>query len=295
MKKLLPQKLNVSELSSLLTEAKKQVTRLVPSSATSHAVQLPIPLTPFDQYRRKKLVKMLNLRGLATGQSVLEVGCGIGDVLLEVSKYKPKELYGIDSSEEMISIARQFLEGVSVDLWVTKSRRLPFPEKSFDVVILMFELQYITNKDDLDKIIYETCRVARKWVVLVEDTAPAQEMKSDHICRTVEAYRDEFRKKKFHLRKTTYLDESASRFVFTGDVNPWHWIRWVFSPVLYLMGFPREWMKLPTGRMDQPDSKFAILLQKLTLPLVSGLDELFKPGKGITAMRFEREQLFRRG
>lgn len=294
MKKLLPQKWTSLQLPAILTGAKEQMAKLLPPAEAQRAVQLPVPLTPFDQYRRQKLIKMLNLGELAGGKSVLEVGCGIGDVLLEVSKFKPKELYGVDSSEEMIGLARQFLEGVKVDLWINRSHRLPFPEKSFDVVIVMFELQYLANEKALEKMIYEITRVSRQWVVLVEETSPKAIVTEDHISRPVEFYKAEFGKKKFHLRKTTYLDESASRFFFTGEVNPLHWIRWLLSPLLYLMGFPKSWMKPPTGKMEQFDSGFAMFLQKMALPLTSGLDELFSSGKGITAMRFERERIFRR-
>jgi ubiquinone/menaquinone biosynthesis C-methylase UbiE len=295
MKKLFPQQLNPLQLSSILTSVKTQAAKLLPSTDAQKAVQLPIPLTPFDRYRRRKLIQMLNLKSFAEEKSVLEVGCGVGDLLKEVSQFNPKELYGVDASADMIKLARQFLKEIEADLWIAKPSRLPFPEKSFDLVIVMFELQYLADKDALEKVIFEACRVSRQWVVLVEDTAVKVQVKEDHICRPVEAYKEEFKRKKFHLRKTTYLYDSASRFFFTGGSSPLPWIRWVLSPILYLMGFPKSWMKPPIGQQQPPDSKFAILMQKLTLPFLSSLDELFRSGTGITAMYFERERLFRRG
>lgn len=281
-------------MSSILREVKTQVAKTLPAAEEKRAVQLPVPLTPFDRYRRQKLIKIMHLQELVGGKSVLEIGCGIGDVLLEVSRFGPRELYGVDASEEMIGLARQFLEGIKVDLLVNPSHRLPFPEKSFDVVILMFEFQFLDDEEELEKRLYEATRVARQWLVLVENTSPQARQEENHIARPVEFYKMQFSKKRFHLRRISYLDESASRFFFTGSTNPLYWIRWILSPLLYLMGFPKSWMRFPSGKAEQPDSGFALFWQKITLPLISGFDDLFSSDKGITVMRFERHQIFRR-
>ncbi len=268
---------------------------MLPQSSAKSAVQLPIPQTPYDLYRRNKLIKLLKMNELVEFRSVLEIGCGVGDLLLEISKFNPRELYGVDGDPEMIGMAEKFLAGVKVDLMVSDVRRLPFPEKSFDVVVLMFELQHILNEKELDKVVYEVSRLSRQWVVLVEDTSPVEKRETGYVRRPVEVYKELFKKKRFYLRKTDFLDVSASQYVFTGKSNPWHWIRWLLSPLLYLMGFPKEWMRLPIAESELPESKFALLLQKLSLPFMTSLDEIVKTGSGTTVMRFEREQLFRRG
>lgn len=293
-KKNTPRQTRASVL-AFLNQAKGRMVKLMPKSAAKDAVQLPIPRTPFEQYQRKKLIGLLNLRTLATGNSVLEIGCGIGDLLKEINRFKPRELYGVDSSAEMIDLAKKFLEGVEVDLSVTDAARLPFPEKSFELVVVMFELQHVFNDKQFEKVMAEICRVSRQWVVVVEETAPEAEREDNLLRRPVAKYKEEFGKKQFHLRKAELLNVAASGYVYTGKGNPWHWIRWIFSPLLYLVGFPKEVMRPPIADGALPDSEFAMALQKMTLPFVQSLDGLMSKNKGITVMRFERQRLFGRG
>ncbi len=295
MKKFLPDKITSFVTSGFLSKVKERDVKLLPDSGPKPTLQLPNRQTPYDQYRRNKLIKLLKMHELAGGKSVLEIGCGVGDLLLEISKFKPRELYGVDSDPEMIGFAQQLLEGIEVDLLAADVRRLPFPEKSFDVVVVMFELQYILDKHQLQQVVHEICRLSRQWIVLVEDTSPEGKKEEDHLRRPMETYKEAFKKERFYLRRTDFLDVSASEYVFTGKSNPWHWIRWFLSPLLYLMGFPKELMRPPVAENELPDSKFALFLQKLSLPFMTSLDEIVKSGSGTTIMRFERERLFRRG
>lgn len=295
MRKRLSQLTTVSAINAFLEKAKGRMSRSLPAAAAKSAVQLPVANTPFEAYVREKLIQLLDLSALAADMSVLEIGCGVGDLLRELAKFGPKELFGVDSSPEMVALASRFLEGMPIDVSVADVRRLPFPEKSFDLVVVMFEMQHVFDEKQLDKVVYEVCRVSRKWVVLVEETAPKPDFDGNLLRRPVAKYKEEFGKKRFHLRQIDYLNVEASRYVYTGRSNPWHWIRWVFSPVLYLMGFPREIMAPPLAEERLPDSGLAMALQKATLPLVRSLDGFVQKGEGITVMRFERERLFRRG
>ena len=257
---------------------------------------------------------------MVPNRSVLEVGCGLGDLLIEAAKYQPKELYGVDGDKELVAEARRYTEGTGAEISVADVRNLPFPEKSFDIVLVMYELQHLYDKYELAKVIQEVTRVSRQWVVLVEQTAPKRIEKEGLTLHPVEYYKEKFksdsyrddqgekhdwaefqvkaRKKDlgtFRLRKFEQLHVKASRYVFTGGSNPWHWIRWLFSPILYLMGFPRSIMLPPVGEHKLPDSKLAMQLQKWSLPMLVGLDDIFRAEGGPTVMWFEREKLFRRG
>ncbi len=256
---------------------------------------MPEPRTPFDVYRKQKLINLLNLKQLAEGRSVLEIGCGIGDLLKEIAKYNPKELYGVDSSPKMVAYAKAFLKEEKVDVQVANPFRLPFPEKSFDLVVVMDEFQHVFTEKDAEKLFYEVCRVSRQWVILVEETAPEQKTVGKMLLRTVQKYKDEMKKKRFYLRSANFLDIAATSYIYTSRRNPWHWVRWVFSPLLYLIGFPSSVMKMPTSEEKIPDSELAMKLQAFTLPFATSLDGIFRKVEGTTVMRFEREQLFRRG
>ncbi len=294
MKYLLPRNISTQKLLSFLTRAEKQQVKLISGAEEKPALQLPIPRTPFDIYRKEKLIKLLNLRELAEYRSVLEIGCGIGDLLKEIAGYNPKELYGVDSSQKMVAYARQFLEEEKVDVQVADMFKLPFPELSFDLVVVMAEFQHVTDNMQVERLVYEACRVARQWVILVEETAPKETQKEHLIARTIEQYKAEMKKKRFYLRKVDILDIAATSYVYTSRRNPWHWVRWVFSPLLYLLGFPSSVMKMPTSEEKIPDSELAMTLQRWSLPFAISLDSVFRKVEGTTVMRFEREQLFRR-
>jgi ubiquinone/menaquinone biosynthesis C-methylase UbiE len=71
------------------------------------------------------------------GDSVLDVGCGTGEVtLLAKTRVKDGSVYGIDPAPEMIAVARRKAsrKGLSIDFRVSVIEALPFPDASIDVV-----------------------------------------------------------------------------------------------------------------------------------------------------------------
>jgi ubiquinone/menaquinone biosynthesis C-methylase UbiE len=250
---------------------------------------------PFDKYYRKKLLQQINLREVS-GYSVLEVGCGVGDLLLLAASYRPREIFGVEEDDEALNNAKLLLHATGADLSQASILQLPFPDKSFDYVYALFELQYLAD-ELLESAVSELCRVCRQFMIIVEETSVEKSEENGIIRRPIEHYNKIFRKQKFHLITTRYLDIAFSRSLFKSRRNIWIWIRWVFSPLLYLMGFPASWMKFPSAEEtpETPVSKFALFVQRLVLPISSSLDDVFKINKGVAIMRFEREKLFRRG
>ena len=71
------------------------------------------------------------------GDSVLDVGCGTGEVaLLAKTRAKAGKVYGIDPAPEMIAVARSKAarKKLDVDFRVGVIETLPFPDASLDVV-----------------------------------------------------------------------------------------------------------------------------------------------------------------
>jgi ubiquinone/menaquinone biosynthesis C-methylase UbiE len=71
------------------------------------------------------------------GETVLDVGCGTGDVtLLAKTRAREGRVYGIDPAPEMISVARNKAarKGLEIDFRVGVIESLPFPDASIDVV-----------------------------------------------------------------------------------------------------------------------------------------------------------------
>ena len=71
------------------------------------------------------------------GNSVLDVGCGTGEVtLLAKTRAANGKVYGIDPAPEMIAVARKKAarKGLEIDFRVGVIEALPFPDSSIDVV-----------------------------------------------------------------------------------------------------------------------------------------------------------------
>ena len=103
---------------------------------------------------------------LRPGQSVLDVGCGKGFLLYELTRVVPGiRVSGIDISRYAIRNAKP---EVRPCLRVGDARRLPFKNRSFDLVISINVLHNFYNYD-LRKALREIERVARgnkKYVVV---------------------------------------------------------------------------------------------------------------------------------
>lgn len=97
----------------------------------------------------ERVTRGLRLRGLALappreGMAVLDVGCGTG-LHLRLYGGHGCRLYGVDSSESMLSVARRRL-GDAADLRLGDASALPFEDRSFDLVICMLVLHEMGGK-----------------------------------------------------------------------------------------------------------------------------------------------------
>jgi protein-L-isoaspartate(D-aspartate) O-methyltransferase len=103
--------------------------------------------------------------GLKVGDRVLDVGCGKGFLLYDLTKVCPGlDVRGIDVSEYAIDKAK---EEIKDRLEVGSAIALPYPDKSFDLVISLNTLHNLHNYD-LDKALREIERVGKRKYVCVE-------------------------------------------------------------------------------------------------------------------------------
>jgi SAM-dependent methyltransferase len=111
---------------------------------------------------------------LKAGDRVLDIGCGKGFQLYELSLAVPGvEVYGIDISEYAIANSH---EGIKHRLQVGNATSLPFDERFFDYVFSINTLHNLFNYE-LDAALREIVRVSNKH---------------SYIC--VESYRNEIEK-----------------------------------------------------------------------------------------------------
>lgn len=102
---------------------------------------------------------------VGSAERVLDFGCGPGMLLQDIRKVNPNaRLYGVDISEEMISIAKDRCPSATY----TIGSALPFPDASFDVIVAAQVLEYIS---DVSSILSEFKRVlAPNGHILALDT-----------------------------------------------------------------------------------------------------------------------------
>jgi SAM-dependent methyltransferase len=102
-------------------------------------------------------------------QSVLEVGCGEGELAERVAHELAADVVAIDQSERMVELSR----ARGVDARVGDIQELPFVGASFDVVVAAWMLYHVS---DLDRGISELARVLQPGGRLVAATNA-----SDHL------------------------------------------------------------------------------------------------------------------
>jgi SAM-dependent methyltransferase len=104
---------------------------------------------------------MLNMLGPVKGETVLDIGCGIGSCLKPLLK-NGLDVTGIDPSPYMLDITHQNL-GDRVELYRGFAEDLPFDDNSFNHACFFVSLEFI---DDPKKAIAEACRVAKDKVFI---------------------------------------------------------------------------------------------------------------------------------
>ena len=101
--------------------------------------------------------RYLNLK---PGQTVLDVGCGIGGSAFHMAQNYGVNVLGIDLSENMLNIAKErliterskFPDNVKVSFELSDATKRNFPENSFDVIYSRDCILHIYDKLALFKV-----------------------------------------------------------------------------------------------------------------------------------------------
>ncbi|MEA3492987.1 MAG: class I SAM-dependent methyltransferase [Candidatus Margulisiibacteriota bacterium] len=112
-----------------------------------------------DTLEKKVIADLCRIRG---GDKVLEIGCGTGH-FSTYFKELGAEVVGLDTSPEMLQVAKDLRGELKIDLSRGDAYHLPFADNSFDLVAMITTLEFIPSpKKALD----EAFRVSKGKVFL---------------------------------------------------------------------------------------------------------------------------------
>jgi SAM-dependent methyltransferase len=145
---------------------------------------------------------------LDANSSVLDVGCAKGFMLHDMAQLIPGiTVHGVDVSEYAIEHA---IEDMKPFVSVADAQKLPFPDKSFDVVISINTVHNL-DREECRQSLREIQRVARKGAFI-----------------TVDAYHDEEERKRMYDwnltgRTIMHVDEWRQFFAENGYTGDYYW------------------------------------------------------------------------
>jgi SAM-dependent methyltransferase len=146
--------------------------------------------------------------GLKAGDSVLDVGCAKGFMMHDMAELIPGlTVKGVDISDYAIASA---LSDMKPHVQVANATRLPFPDKSFDVVICINTVHNL-EREACGVALREIERVARRGAFV-----------------TVDAYRDDDERRRMEAwnltaRTMMHVDEWKAFFRSVGYTGDYYW------------------------------------------------------------------------
>jgi ubiquinone/menaquinone biosynthesis C-methylase UbiE len=94
-----------------------------------------------DQHETEAVFRLLEPR---PGERLLDLGTGTGRYAQEAAR-RGARVVGIDPSPGMLAVARGRVAGQPVDLICAGAARLPFPDRSFDAILAMTSLCFVSD------------------------------------------------------------------------------------------------------------------------------------------------------
>ena len=143
-------------------------------------------------YRQNYILDMIKEIQLTRDSKILDVGCGPGELLLEL-RGDYEFLAGIDIADEMITIANNKLEkkmsNKNLIFEVGDIENLRFEDKTFDLIICSGVIEYLKNDEGWMKEIKRTLKpggyliinVTNKYSIRKWTSAPIEKLKSSKI------------------------------------------------------------------------------------------------------------------
>ena len=125
--------------------------------------------------------KVADAAQIQPGQRVLDVACGTGVLAREISSRTGSigAVTGIDPSPGMIAVAKQLAPAIEWREGVAES--LPFPDRSFDVVVTQFGLMFFTDRRQALREMLRVLAPGGRLVVAVWDSLETMPAYADEV------------------------------------------------------------------------------------------------------------------
>lgn len=204
----------------------------------------------FDKYRSKNPIHLMLMQGFLTSarnllgkieySSILEIGCGPGDLAAAIVPSTATYL-GIDIDSREVETAR--IRYPNLSFAVGSAYELPVESKSIDLVIACEVLEHL---EDPVKALAEIDRVAKEWVLVSVPREP--------LWRILNMMRGKYWRsmgntpghiQHFSRRAINQLVESRLKIVKISSPFPW----------TIVLGCPLLRSKKPTHRQDEKNAK----------------------------------------
>ncbi len=130
-----------------------------------------------DHSHRDKIIEVLKTIKF---DSILEVGCNCGANFYKIKQAFPNvKMAGVDINSDSIETGRRLVP--EAEFKTGRAEKIPYPDKSFDVVLTDATLIYVP-KENIGKAISEMKRVAKKALVMCEWHCERMSGLGDMVC-----------------------------------------------------------------------------------------------------------------
>ncbi len=123
-----------------------------------------------SQPQFERAQELLNLLTLDASSSVLDVGCGYGNIIAEISQKSPKgRCIGIDASADMVKLAKENFPNSrfpNLKFKQVKAEEIDFKENSFDAVICFSCLLWVREPKKAISLMYKCLKPGGVLLIL---------------------------------------------------------------------------------------------------------------------------------
>ncbi len=125
------------------------------------------------EYLSHRLAEALAVTGIAPGMTVLDVGCGRGEILRHVHRLGGRA-FGVDYAPVAVQMSREvadYEQGGAIGVYQANAQQLPFFADTFDRILMLDIVEHL-YPEELERALDESFRVLKPGGQLIVHTAP---------------------------------------------------------------------------------------------------------------------------